>query len=85
MYRTSSTTLLFCLLETDSAYPNRHQGHRTYSPFVHLLFTITLLCLYSFALTIPPIQSYLSLTTIIVSLQADFMTRPHTELAALRI
>ncbi|KAG8971589.1 palmitoyltransferase for Vac8p [Tulasnella sp. 425] len=41
------------------------KGHRTYSSFVHLLFNITLLCLYSFALTIPPIQSYLSMTTII--------------------
>lgn len=57
-----------CVLKMDHHCPwlgAKCIGHRTYSSFVHLLFNITLLCLYSFGLTIPPIRSYLSLTTII--------------------
>ncbi|KAG8984417.1 palmitoyltransferase for Vac8p [Tulasnella sp. 427] len=57
-----------CVLKMDHHCPwlgAKCIGHRTYPAFIHLLFTITLLCLYSFALTIPPLRSYLDLTTII--------------------
>ncbi|KAG9023381.1 palmitoyltransferase for Vac8p [Tulasnella sp. JGI-2019a] len=72
-----------CVLKMDHHCPwlaSKCIGHRTYASFVHLLLSVTLLCLYSFFLTIRPIQYYLSMSTTV--LETD-TTPYHTLFVAL--